>query len=321
MEPTESLIRPDSEDALDVMTQFSNSWAEGYCRHIQLRDGLELITGSLRMPDRAQEKCPEGLTDGIGLHLHLSGEHQDRYRAIEARQYGIDGTGMVRETTIDYLNRQPFVEVSIWMRVDVLRSFVGRADGELPVGLQHLVRPMDQEFYAGARVATPTMLAIAQQIVQCPRQGLAKRMVLESKTLELLGLALEEEIIRHDDRYDGKQLPDLKPDTVDCIYAAREILRQRLDNPPSLTELARLVGLNECTLKQGFRQVFQKTVFGYWHDYSMEQAQNLLQTGDLKVEEVARMVGYRDRTAFTKAFRRKFGISPRDCKSAIQKYF
>ena len=319
MEPTELLIRPDSEDALDLMKQFSNSWGEGYWRHIQLRDGWELTIGSLRMPDRAQEKFSERSTDGIGFHLHLSGEHQDRYRAIEARQYGIDGTGVVRETTMDYLNRQPFVEVAIWMRVDVLRSFVGRADGELPVGLQHLVRPIEQEFYAGKGVATPTMLAIAQQILQCPRQGLAKRMVLESKTLELLGLALDEEIIRHDDRYDGKQLPDLKPDTVECIYAAREILRQRLDNPPSLTELARLVGLNECTLKQGFRQVFQKTVFGYWHDYSMEQAENLLQMGDLKVGEVARMVGYRDRTAFTKAFRRKFGITPRDCKSATQK--
>ncbi|MEM1370061.1 MAG: AraC family transcriptional regulator, partial [Cyanobacteria bacterium P01_H01_bin.15] len=77
MEPTESLIRPDPEDALDLMKQFSSSWGDGYGRHIQLRDGLELTFGSLRMPDRAQEQYPEGLSDGIGLHLHLSGEHQD----------------------------------------------------------------------------------------------------------------------------------------------------------------------------------------------------------------------------------------------------
>ena len=308
MEPIESTTHPDPDDALDVITQFSTFMSEGYWRHIQLRDGLELGIGNLRMRDQFQTEFPEGATDGVEFHFHVSGEHHDRNQAIGAGQYGIHGTGSVRKHTTDYLDRHPYLEVTVWMRADVLRSFVGDPDAQVPQALQHLVRPVEQEFYNRVGTATPVMQTLARQILHCPRQGLSKRMFLEGKSLELFGLAMEEEIARHD----GKPLHGLKPDTVERIHDAREILLQRLDNPPSLVELARLVGLNECTLKQGFRQIFKTTAFGYLHDYSMEQARQLLETNALKVEEVAQMVGYRNRSAFAVAFRRKFGINPSD---------
>jgi hypothetical protein len=66
MEPIESIIYPDPEDALDLIRQFSNGWAEGYWRHIQLREGLELTLGNLRMLDRAHESQ---------LYRHLQNRH------------------------------------------------------------------------------------------------------------------------------------------------------------------------------------------------------------------------------------------------------
>lgn len=307
MELSESTIHPDPDDALDVMRQFSD-FREGYSRTIQLREGLKLWIGNLRMRDRAQEKCPEEARGEVDFHFHLSGAHQSNI-AIGAGQYGFVGTGAVHKFTLDYFDHQPFLEVIVSMRADVLRSFVGNADGELPLALQHLVCPVEQEVYRRVGTATPMMLTAARQILQCPRQGISKRMVLEGKVLELFGLALEEEIIRQD----GKLLPALPANTIDRIYYAREILLQRLEHPPTLAELAKLAGLNEYSLKQGFRQTFGKTVFSYLHDYSMKQARQLLETGGWKVEEVAYMVGYRDVSAFGRAFHKQFGIRPKDC--------
>lgn len=99
-------------------------------------------------------------------------------------------------------------------------------------------------------------------------------------------------------------------DAINRVHHTREILLQRLDSPPTLVELAQEVGLNECTLKQGFRQVFGTTAFGYFHDYAMQQAQQLLETDDLKMEMIAKLVGYQNRSAFAAAFRRKFGVNP-----------
>jgi AraC-like DNA-binding protein len=72
--------------------------------------------------------------------------------------------------------------------------------------------------------------------------------------------------------------------------------------------LARLVGLNECTLKREFRYCFNTTVFGYLHNYRIEQARQVLEMGDWKVGEVASMVGYSNLAAFSKRFK----INPRD---------
>jgi AraC-like DNA-binding protein len=85
-----------------------------------------------------------------------------------------------------------------------------------------------------------------------------------------------------------------------------------LNDPPSLAILARQVGLNECSLKRGFRQAFGTTVFGYLHNYRLEQAKQMLESGTWKVGEAAKIVGYKDLTAFGRAFRQKFGILPRD---------
>lgn len=64
----------------------------------------------------------------------------------------------------------------------------------------------------------------------------------------------------------------LKSEDCDRLYLAQTILRDRLDNPPSLKELAQKISLNECTLKRGFRQLFDTTVFGYLYQQRMEYA-------------------------------------------------
>ncbi|MDB9384626.1 helix-turn-helix transcriptional regulator [Nodularia spumigena CS-584] len=50
--------------------------------------------------------------------------------------------------------------------------------------------------------------------------------------------------------------------------------------------------MNERKLKQGFRQIFGTTVFGYLHDHRMEQAKQMLAEQKLSVAEVAHAVGY-----------------------------
>ncbi|MBW4552897.1 MAG: helix-turn-helix transcriptional regulator [Aphanocapsa sp. GSE-SYN-MK-11-07L] len=64
-------------------------------------------------------------------------------------------------------------------------------------------------------------------------------------------------------------------------------------------------------LKEGFRQVFGQPSFTYLHDHRLEKAQRLLETGDVKVMEVAAAVGFADRSHFAQQFRAKFGINPK----------
>jgi AraC-like DNA-binding protein len=151
---------------------------------------------------------------------------------------------------------------------------------------------------------TPAMQTTLWQILQCPYQGLTRTLFLEAKSLELMALffqAWEE---------DGATKQGLNQYDLECVYHARYILQNNLQNPPTLMDLARQVGLNERKLREGFRQVFDTTVFGYLTQQRMATACQLL-VQQRSVAVVAAAVGYASPTAFSGAFQRQFGVAPK----------
>ncbi|MEB3337792.1 MAG: AraC family transcriptional regulator, partial [Leptolyngbyaceae bacterium] len=109
----------------------------------------------------------------------------------------------------------------------------------------------------------------------------------------------------------------LKPSDIDRIHHARELVTQRLENPLSLLDLARAVGLNDCTLKRGFRQVLGTTVFGYIRQQRLIKAYQLLRDREMSVAEVTCLVGYTHPGHFATAFKREFGVSPNVFKNSV----
>ncbi len=154
---------------------------------------------------------------------------------------------------------------------------------------------------------SPEILKALHQIDQCPYGGLTKQLYLESKALELFALQFH----CCDSSAFCSQKLSLKKDDLDRIEYAKEILIKSYLNPSSLKELSQKVGLNDRTLKQGFKQLFGTTVFGYLYNYPMEQAQELLRDSNLSIAQIAHRVGYNNPEAFSTAFRRKFAQSPK----------
>ncbi|KAM3097195.1 helix-turn-helix transcriptional regulator [Phormidesmis sp. 146-35] len=302
------LHHPDREDQFDEVYQFPQQLGCGFQREIELREGMRLRICDLQFHDRTVVRYPEQ-EYCLEYHFHFSGEHQDKYHALGTNRYAFYGSGLSPEETICYLEHQPYLEVMICLEPDVLCSFAGNSEGQLPEALQALVRRFDQEYYSRSGVATLPMQTIAKQILHCPYQGIAKRMYLESKVLELMALLITQQI---EIQTGERQISLLRPDQIERLHNAKETLLHQLQNPPTLMQLARQVGLNECTLKRGFREVFGKTVYGYVRDHRMKQARSLLEVGEMNITEVARVIGFRDRSAFALAFRKHFGVNPKD---------
>ncbi|MEM9809029.1 MAG: AraC family transcriptional regulator [Cyanobacteria bacterium P01_D01_bin.56] len=159
---------------------------------------------------------------------------------------------------------------------------------------------------------TPAMMLALHQILNCPYEGLTRRFYLESKTLELIALQLDQ-LSQH--RLELPATSTLKANDIARVYLARDILIRDLENPPSSVALAKQAGINSLKLKQGFRQIFNTTVFGYLYAYRMEEARRLLEQGGSNVTQVAQRVGYAHPGKFAAAFKKKFGISPKVLKS------
>ena len=95
------------------------------------------------------------------------------------------------------------------------------------------------------------------------------------------------------------------------IRKAKDIVIERMAEPPGLQELADEIGLSLKKLKEGFKQIYGDSVFNFLFHYKMEYARRLLETNTYNVNEVGLKVGYSTSSHFIAAFKKKFGITPK----------
>ncbi len=101
------------------------------------------------------------------------------------------------------------------------------------------------------------------------------------------------------------------------IRHAKDVVLQRMGEPPSIPELARIVGMNEAQLKAGFKRIYGAPIYAFLTDHRMARAMHMLQTGGLKVNEVAYAVGYANASHFIAAFKKRFGVTPKQLVKPI----
>ena len=100
------------------------------------------------------------------------------------------------------------------------------------------------------------------------------------------------------------------PKDVAMANAARNILLQEYQKPPSGKELARRVGTNQLKIKQLFHHCFNTTPYQMVLDVRMQTAYQMLQSGTFQVSAVALQVGYKHHANFSAAFSDYFGFPP-----------
>lgn len=94
-------------------------------------------------------------------------------------------------------------------------------------------------------------------------------------------------------------------------YEAEERLLVSLSHPPSLADLANAVGTNEKKLNEIFKAVFGSTVFAWLREQRLQKAMELLEIGQLSLQQVAKYCGYKYQPDSSKAFKQRFGVPPR----------
>lgn len=94
------------------------------------------------------------------------------------------------------------------------------------------------------------------------------------------------------------------------VARAREILENRLADPPSLEELSKLVGVSQFYLSRIFSQEARTTIPQFLRQLRMEKAAAFLKAGSHNVTEAAFAVGYSSLGHFSKNFSEVMGCPP-----------
>ncbi len=301
-------------EARAEILQLPSQTCSGWIQRWQLRPGLDLMIHDVKFREKTTiERAHSNGKTQLGLSFCLDGQLRgftSTSRQAFQLQVGQASLGVMNGSTrrVEYEARQRVLLVHIHIRPDTIPLFDGETTEQLPQLLRDTIAGRDRPFYFQSSPMTPVMSATAKQLLHCPCQGVSQQLYMEGKTLELIGLYFDQLLSNQRSQQQGSA-PN--SDDRDRIFHARDILLSQVANPPTLLELAHQVGLNDRKLKQGFRQLFGTTVFGYLHNYRMKQAQQLLLVPGAKVANVAREVGYCNPEAFSVAFRRTFAISPK----------
>jgi AraC-like DNA-binding protein len=93
------------------------------------------------------------------------------------------------------------------------------------------------------------------------------------------------------------------------VQAVRDLLPQRLADPPSLGELAAITGLSQFALLRAFRQETGMPPHAYLIQLRVRRARQLLDGGQAPAD-VAAQIGFADQAHLTRHFKRVVGVPP-----------
>lgn len=172
--------------------------------------------------------------------------------------------------------------------------------------LEALVNPKDHYVEGPSFFMTPEMHRIVDSLFNITYEGKTKMMFFRSQITALLSHFFGQLAINH--------TKDMKSVDKDRLEKAKDILSNNLDNPPSLSELSKALGLNTTKLKKEFKEVFGLPVFKYLQNERLTTAHNLISNKEATVQEAAWHVGYDSLSSFSNAFAKKFGYRPSQIK-------
>ncbi len=101
------------------------------------------------------------------------------------------------------------------------------------------------------------------------------------------------------------------------VEAALATISDRLSGEISMQSVATEVGLSPSRLAHLFKATVGKSLPEYVEERRIERAEDLLRMTNRPVQEVARLVGYRDPLYFSRRFRRRHGMSPREWRFSV----
>ena len=154
---------------------------------------------------------------------------------------------------------------------------------------------------------TSSIAVVLSQILQSKVHDSMKSLYFKGKVYELLSLYFN----KNEDP-SLEQCPFLvDEENVRKIRKAKDIILERMSDPPSLENLATEIGLSLKKLKEGFKQLYGDTVFAYLLDHKMEEARRMLDSQKFNVNEVGLKLGYSTASHFIAAFKKKYGTTPK----------
>lgn len=296
--------------------ELSEKHCEGYWGLLHLAEGLRVVVCDCNFEEFHCEISPG--KGWLEFHLKLSG--QQCIKPENKEPIFIRGPSLlvwyppdkkiIREWEgTDNKERS----VSIFCRPEYIKKIILAGSTNLPRSISGLVAAYDDEIKYSNVLLSSILMDLTASFFRIEYLKTLELVYSEAKTRETLCLIFHE--LAHLEKAEPAKY---RGTDVEKFQEAYEFLVIHFNPPPTISQLARMIGLNETKLKSGFKDIYGVTIHDLSNQKRMEYAMRILQNQRLPISVAAEMAGYKHQATFTTAFKNYFGIRPSDVKKVIQ---
>ncbi len=151
--------------------------------------------------------------------------------------------------------------------------------------------------------------SLLEEIQENKHEGVVKSIFIEAKLLELFSYQIKQ---YKDDQKNPSDKLMMRESDLELILKAKQYIQKNFKSPPTIKDLSKEIGINQTKLKKGFKMVFESTVGEFIRSERLMQASILLVRNNYSIREISSIVGYENQSHFSRQFKKKFGMLPKD---------
>ncbi|MFL9834194.1 helix-turn-helix domain-containing protein [Chryseobacterium terrae] len=146
---------------------------------------------------------------------------------------------------------------------------------------------------------TVEMHMILKEILGYSKKGVMQKLFIEAKIIKLLILIFEQ--------FNEK---DIQEDLSKTPETIKKFLDENYHKNLKIEEISKIIGINQNKLRREFKEHYQTTIVDYVSELRMLKAKKMIVNNRIMIKEIAIECGYEYVQNFTRAFKKKFGVSP-----------
>ncbi|AZB00610.1 AraC family transcriptional regulator [Chryseobacterium joostei] len=146
---------------------------------------------------------------------------------------------------------------------------------------------------------TVEMHMILKEILGSSKKGMIQKLFIEAKIIKLLILIFEQ--------FNEKNLLESTSKNPEMV---KKFIDENYHRNIKAEEIGKLMGVNQNMIRKEFKAEYHTTISHYISELRMLRAKKLISDKDIMIKEIAIECGYEYIQNFTRAFKKKFGVSP-----------
>lgn len=281
-----------------------------------VRKGLAVLIGDVEHDYAHSDMSESG--DVVKFHFRYSGSSEigaegGDLEPVDPMTFGV----LIQPSSVKKIECFPASqhEQSVTLLCDppFLEAIISGTSLLMSTPLEQFLYGSLKDMYYCAVAMRPEMISAVKSLFETNYTGRLRQLQIEAKTLELLCYTLDQLSKMWSDT--GTEKAPLRQKDIKRVAEMCEILDNDLSKAHTINDLAKALSWNETQLMRVFRQAVGTTVHNYLHRARMEKACELLADTEMTITQIAMNVGYEYSSNFTTAFRKYFGVTPKQVRA------